>query len=91
MLFRSGMETSVMSQNSLGSINLMTEYYLTGGGLCALRGGPQFFARSIEQELDVLVGNTAGWDKPYYSSLFAAMEIAAKMKKKSTLLEKLFG
>ncbi|MCI8944849.1 MAG: hypothetical protein HFE33_04195 [Clostridia bacterium] len=86
-----GMETNVMSQNSLGSINLMTEYYLTGGGLCALRGGPQFFARSIEQELDVLVGNTAGWDKPYYSSLFAAMEIAAKMKKKSTLLEKLFG
>ncbi len=56
-----------------------------------MRGGPQFFARSIEQELDVLVGNTAGWDKPYYSSLFAAMEIAAKMKKKSTLLEKLFG
>lgn len=72
-------------------INFMTEFYVTGGGLCSIRGGTQFLSKSLSQEFEILAGNTAGWDKPYYASLFSSLEIAAKMKKKSTLLEKLFG
>lgn len=77
--------------NKVGSINLMTEFYLTGGGLSSIRGASQFFARALGREVGILTGNTAGWDKPYQASAFATMEVADKMNRKNSLLEKLFG
>ncbi|MCX4362885.1 MAG: hypothetical protein OSJ74_05850 [Clostridia bacterium] len=82
---------NTLTVSPLGSINLMTEFYVTGGGLGAIRGATQFFARALGREIAVLTGNTAGWDKPYHSSAFAAIEIAEKMNRKNSLLEKLFG
>ena len=77
--------------NKVGSINLMTEFYLTGGGLSSIRGAGQFFSRALGREVGMLLGNTAGWDKPYQTSAFATMEVAEKMNRKNSLLQKLFG
>ncbi|MDE6275254.1 MAG: hypothetical protein K2M75_01805 [Clostridia bacterium] len=77
--------------DKVGSINLMTEFYLTGGGLSSIRGAGQFFARALGREVGILTGSTAGWDKPYQASAFATMEVAEKMNRKNSLLEKLFG
>lgn len=74
-----------------GSINLMTEFYLTGGGLSCIRGASQFFARALGREVGTLVGNVAGWDKPYQASAFAAMEVAEKTNRKNSFLQKIFG
>ena len=86
-------ETSAnsLTLNKVGSINLMTEFYLTGGGLSCIRGASQFFARAMGREVGLLTSNMAGWDKPYQASVFATMEVAEKMNRKNSLLEKLFG
>ncbi len=83
--------STVDTASQVGSINLMTEFYLTGGGLSCIRGASQFFARALGREISLLTGNTAGWDKPYQTSAFATMEVAEKMNRKNSLLEKIFG
>ncbi|MDE6474610.1 MAG: hypothetical protein K2L70_05880 [Clostridia bacterium] len=83
--------SSLTALNKAGSINLMTEFYLTGGGLSSIRGASQFFARALGREVGILTGNMPGWDKPYQASAFATMEVAEKMNRKNSLLEKLFG
>ena len=75
----------------VSSINLMTEFYLTGGGLNCIRGASQFFARALGREVGTLAGNMAGWDKPYLASAFATMEVAEKTNRKNSLIEKIFG
>ncbi|MDE6472534.1 MAG: hypothetical protein K2L52_05855 [Clostridia bacterium] len=82
---------TVDASSQVGSINLMTEFYLTGGGLSCIRGASQFFARALGREVSILTGNMAGWDKPYQTSAFATMEVAEKMNRKNSLLEKIFG
>ncbi len=77
--------------NPLGEINLLTEFYLTGGGITEIRGASKYFERALAREVNILGGSTAGWDKPYYASMFATLEVAEKMNRKNSLLEKLFG
>ena len=56
-----------------------------------MRGASQFFARAMGREVGLLTSNMAGWDKPYQASVFATMEVAEKMNRKNSLLEKLFA
>lgn len=82
---------NVDASSQVGSINLMTEFYLTGGGLSSIRGASQFFARALGREVGTLTGSTAGWDKPYQASTFATMEVAEKTNRKNSFIEKIFG
>ena len=72
------------------SITSDTKFFLTGGGLSEFRGASNFFARALGRDVSMLTANTAGWDKPYYASTFATLDIADKMNKKNSLLERLF-
>lgn len=76
---------------AIGSINYLTDFYVTGGGLSEIRGAVKYFERLLAKEVKLLKGNTAGWDKPYYASAFATLEVADKMNSKNSLLQKIFG
>lgn len=76
--------------NLFPSINARTAFFLVGGGLSEIRGASNFFARALSREVNLLSAGTADWDKPYYASMFATLEIADKMSQKNSLLERLF-
>ena len=76
--------------NLYPSINARTGFFLVGGGLSEIRGASNFFSRALSREVELLSAGTAGWDKPYYASMFATLEIAEKMSQKNSLLERLF-
>ena len=76
--------------NAYPSINELTRFFLVGGGISEIRGAANFFARALSREVTLLTAGTAGWDKPYYASMFATLEIAEKMSQKNSLLERLF-
>ncbi len=83
------------SQNAFGagvypSVNDLTRFFLVGGGVSEIRGAANFFARALSREITLLSAGTAGWDKPYYASMFATLEIAEEMSRKNSLLERLF-
>lgn len=79
------------ASNAVCSINYLTNFYLTGGGLSEIRGATKYFERLLAKEVKLLKGNTAGWDKPYFVSAFATLEVADKMNSKNSLLQKIFG
>lgn len=74
-----------------GFITGDTQFYLSGGGLASIRGAIKFFERALAKNLTILTPKEAGWDKPYFSSVFATMEVADKLNRKNSLLEKIFG
>lgn len=76
---------------AIGVINYLTKFYITGGGLSEIRGAVKYFERLLAKEVKILKGNTAGWDKPYFASAFATLEVADKMNRKNSLLQKIFG
>ncbi len=76
---------------SIGSINYLTGFFVTGGGLSEIKGALNYFSRTLSRDVELLSAGSAGWDKPYYSSLFATLEIADKMSRKNSILERLFG
>ncbi len=79
------------SGKPVSSINYLTDFYLTGGGLSEIRGAVKYFERLLAKEVKMLKGNTAGWDKPYFASTFATLEVADKLNTKNSLLQKIFG
>ena len=79
------------SGTPVSSINYLTEFCLTGGGLSEIRGAVKYFERLLAKEVVMLKGNTAGWDKPYFASAFATLEVADKLNTKNSLLQKIFG
>ncbi|MDE7079748.1 MAG: hypothetical protein K2O95_06505 [Clostridia bacterium] len=81
---------SAFGANAFPSINDLTQFFLVGGGISEIRGAANFFARALSREVKLLTAGTAGWDKPYYASTFATLEIADKMSQKNSLLERLF-
>ncbi|MDE6189085.1 MAG: hypothetical protein K2G37_02195 [Clostridia bacterium] len=72
------------------SITPDTRFYLVGGGLSEYRGAANFFARALGRDVSLITADTAGWDKPYFASMFATLEIADKMSQKNSILERLF-
>ena len=79
------------SGTPVSSINYLTEFCLTGGGLSEIRGAVKYFERLLAKEVVMLKGNTAGWDKPYFASAFATLEVVDKLNTKNSLLQKIFG
>ena len=83
-------EQNVFGAKYYPSISDDTPFFLVGGGICEIRGAANFFARALAREVQLLSAGTAGWDRPYYASMFATLEIADKMSQKNSLLERLF-
>lgn len=61
--------------------NNFVPIYLTGGGICLVKGGKDYLSKGIGENIEVLSGNTLQLNRPNYSSVLGLLDIALKEKK----------
>lgn len=52
--------------------------FLTGGGLCYLRGGSEYLSFALDKEVKMAHSNNPSMDKPQYASAYGIIDIALK-------------
>lgn len=63
--------------------------YLTGGGICFLKGGKDYLSKNIGENVEVLTSNVPQLNRPNYSSILGLLDIALKSKcKKTSIFDK---
>ena len=55
--------------------------YLTGGGICFLKGGKDYLSKRIGENVEVLTSNVPQLNRPNYSSILGLLDIALKESK----------
>lgn len=65
--------------------------YITGGGVCFLKGGKDFISKGIGENVEVLTSNVPQLNRPNYSSILGLLDMALKEKKsnKTGILKKI--
>ena len=54
--------------------------YLTGGGVCLLKGGKDYIAKRLGENIEIIGSNVPGLSKPNYSSILGLLDLALKEK-----------
>ena len=57
--------------------------YLTGGGVCLLKGGKDYISKGIGENVEVLSSKVPQLSKPTYSSVLGLLDLALKEKRVS--------
>ena len=67
--------------------------YITGGGVCLLKGGKDYISKGIGENVEVLSSNVPQLSKPTYSSVLGLLDLALKEQKnqKKTFWQKIKG
>ena len=55
--------------------------YITGGGVCLLKGGKDYISKGIGENVEVLSSKVPQLSKPTYSSVLGLLDLALKEKK----------
>lgn len=66
-----------------------TPVYLTGGGLCYIKGGREYLSRMLGKQVDILVPTDPRFGQPENSSILGLLDIALKEKQEETFFKKL--
>ena len=62
-------------------INEETGFYLTGGGLCYIKGAKDILSNAINSSVQILTPNITQLDKPNYTSVLALLYLACEYEK----------
>ena len=67
--------------------------YLTGGGVCLLKGGRDYISKGVGENVEVLSSKVPQLSKPTYSSVLGLLDLALKEKKtqKQSFWQKIKG
>ena len=67
--------------------------YLTGGGVCLLKGGRDYLSKGVGENVEVLTSKIPQLSKPIYSSVLGLLDLAIKEKRnqKTSLWQKIKG
>ena len=65
--------------------------FITGGGVCLLKGGKDYLSKGIGENIEVVSSNIPQLSKPTYSSVLGLLDLALKEKKnqKISLFQKI--
>ncbi len=65
--------------------------FITGGGICLLKGGKDYISKGIGENVEVLSGNVPQLSKPTFSSVLGLLDLALREKKnqKRTFFQKI--
>jgi cell division protein FtsA len=55
--------------------------YLTGGGICFVKGGKDYISKGIGENVEILTSNVPQMNRPNYSSILGLLDIALKENK----------
>lgn len=55
--------------------------FITGGGVCLLKGGKDYISKGIGENVEILSGNVPQLSKPTYSSVLGLLDLALKEKR----------
>ena len=66
--------------------------YLTGGGVCLLKGGKDYIAKKLGENIEIIASSVPGLSKPNYSSILGLLDLALKEKQneKPSFWQRLF-
>lgn len=59
--------------------------YLTGGGICLVKGGKDYLSKGIGENIEIITSNVPQMNRPNYSSILGLLDIALKEKKNEKL------
>lgn len=59
--------------------------YLTGGGICYLKGGKDLLSKNLGSNIEVVAPPVPQLNRPHFSSSLALLEIALKKEKRATV------
>ena len=65
--------------------------FITGGGICLLKGGKDYVSKGIGENVEVLTSNVPQLNRPNYSSILGLLDIALKetKSKKISMVQKI--
>ena len=63
--------------------------YLTGGGLCYLRGGKDALSKNLDTNIEMTAPKIPQMNRPHYSSSLGLLDIALQNKKEESILKSL--
>ena len=63
-------------------------YYITGGGLCYIKGAKEYISKSLGTNITLLSPQDIHLQKPHYSSILGLLNTALNQENKT---KKLFG
>ncbi len=61
--------------------------YLTGGGLCYLRGGKDALSKQLDTNIEMLAPKIPQMNRPHYSSTLGLLDVALQNKKEENIFE----
>lgn len=67
--------------------NTYLPYYLTGGGLCYLRGGKDALSKQLDTNIEMLAPKIPQMNRPHYSSSLGLLDVALQNKKEESIFE----
>lgn len=72
--------------------NSYVPLYLTGGGVCLLKGGKDYISKCLGENIEIIASRVPGLSKPNYSSVLGLLDLAlnAKQNEKKSLWQRLF-
>jgi cell division protein FtsA len=72
--------------------NSYVPLYLTGGGVCLLKGGKDYIAKRLGENIEIISSKVPGLSKPNYSSILGLLDLAlkAKQNEKKSFWQRLF-
>ena len=67
--------------------------FITGGGVCLLKGGKDYLSKGIGENVEVLSSKVPQLSRPTYSSVLGLLDLALKEKRaqKTGFFEKIKG
>ena len=84
-------ELAIRSLTQMRS-NSYVPLYLTGGGVCLLKGGKDYIAKRLGENIEIIASSVPGLSKPNYSSILGLLDLALKEKQneKPSFWQRLF-
>ena len=72
--------------------NSYVPIYLTGGGVCLLKGGKDYISKRLGENIEIIASKVPGLSKPNYSSILGLLELAlnSKQNEKKSFWQRLF-
>ena len=71
--------------------NTYLPIYITGGGVCLLKGGKDYVSKGVGENVEILSSKVPQLSKPTYSSVLGLLDLALKEKRtqKTSLFQKI--
>ena len=73
-----------------GVVSESTPIYLTGGGISGIKGALLYLEKKLKRRVKGRVPGINGFDKPYYTSFIALLDVAYEINENQSIWNKLF-